>query len=255
MHLPEDSLQIQTLAKYYKNGWPFPYLLLNGLFSGEALRTASWEIDAPDETWYDYNNPLEKKYAKDNLHGGYTEINKIIGYLQSKVFVAFLERVTGIKGLITDHTLRGGGIHQIKRGGKLDIHKDFDYHPQLRLKRRLNLILYLNSVWDPEWKGELEFWFGNSCELFTCEKKIAPKLGTAVLFSTEGNAYHGHPDPLSCPEKVTRKSIALYYYTSPIDEIPASSHSTIYMKRPGDPLDPELDALRSVRARGRIPTP
>ena len=34
-----------------------------------------------------------------------------------------------------------------------------------------------------------------------------------VVFSTTNNSYHGHPDPLNCPEDVTRNSIAMYYYT------------------------------------------
>ena len=35
-----------------------------------------------------------------------------------------------------------------------------------------------------------------------------------VIFTTSNVSFHGHPDPLQTPEDVTRKSIALYYYTA-----------------------------------------
>ena len=42
------------------------------------------------------------------------------------------------------------------------------------------------------------------------EASIVPDLNTVAVFSTDESSYHGHPDPLSCPEGVTRDSIALY---------------------------------------------
>jgi hypothetical protein len=35
-----------------------------------------------------------------------------------------------------------------------------------------------------------------------------------VVFSTDASSYHGHPDPLTTPDGITRKSLALYYYTA-----------------------------------------
>ena len=36
-----------------------------------------------------------------------------------------------------------------------------------------------------------------------------------VIFHTDDDSPHGHPEPLNCPNNVLRNSIALYYY-SPI---------------------------------------
>src|SRR5205814_5575039 len=63
--------------------------------------------------------------------------------------------------------------------------------------------------------------------------RIAPLFNHAIVFSTTEESYHGHPDPLTCPPGVTRKSIALYYYT--VETATASApRSTNYRARPGD---------------------
>src|SRR5262249_20850400 len=70
-----------------------------------------------------------------------------------------------------------------------------------------------------------------------CVQKISPVLNRAVIFDTTGGsagaAFHGHPEPLACPDGVTRKSIALYYFT---DELAPRVEATDYRARPGDPL-------------------
>ena len=79
------------------------------------------------------------------------------------------------------------------------------------LKRRINVLIYLNKGWKPEYNGELELWSGDMQERVV---SIAPTFNRCVIFNTSTNSYHGHPVPLATPEGVTRKSIALYYYTS-----------------------------------------
>jgi hypothetical protein len=34
------------------------------------------------------------------------------------------------------------------------------------------------------------------------------------VFVTNDYTFHGHPQPLNCPEHESRKSLILYYYTS-----------------------------------------
>ncbi|RZM34276.1 MAG: hypothetical protein EOP67_17945 [Sphingomonas sp.] len=41
------------------------------------------------------------------------------------------------------------------------------------------------------------------------------QCGSAVIFNTDLDSYHGHPDPLACPVGRSRRSIATYYYTVP----------------------------------------
>jgi hypothetical protein len=56
-------------------------------------------------------------------------------------------------------------------------------------------------------------------------------INRAVVFNTDTTNYHGHPDPLNTPPDITRRSIALYYYTVPRGvKLP---HTTIFRARPG----------------------
>ena len=52
----------------------------------------------------------------------------------------------------------------------------------------------------------------------------------AVVFDTSNKSYHGHPTPLACPDGESRKSLALYYYTTdyPYQE-DLSPHGTLFM--------------------------
>jgi hypothetical protein len=242
--------RLPELATVYQKMEPFPHMSFDGLFTPWALTLAEKKFPQPSDDWWVYENFMERKWAKDDLTDCHTTIRSIIFALYDKLFVQFLEKLTGIKGLIVDSQLNGGGLHQITEGGKLDIHIDYNYHPATQLDRRLNVLLYLNSNWVPEWKGALELWDEN---VTTCVQSYLPRIGRLVVFSTSEKSNHGHPEPLQCPLGVTRKSIALYYYSNgrPENE-KAAPHSTVFKKRPQDPDDPEMEKLRIQRAIKRI---
>jgi 2-oxoglutarate-Fe(II)-dependent oxygenase superfamily protein len=157
------------------------------------------------------------------------------------MLVGFLEQLTGIEGLIPDPYFWGGGLHQITRGGYLKVHADFNRYSKLRLDRRLNLLLYLNRDWKEEYGGHLELW---NEQMTTCERKILPIFNRCVVFSTTDYSYHGHPDPLNCPEQQTRKSLALYYYTNGrLEEGVSPVHTTLFQRRPGERIGASIFSL------------
>ena len=47
-----------------------------------------------------------------------------------------------------------------------------------------------------------------------CVKKISPEFNKMVIFSTTDFSNHGHPEPLNCLENLSRKSLALYYFSN-----------------------------------------
>jgi len=56
-----------------------------------------------------------------------------------------LEALTGIRELVFDPELEGGGLHQTLPGGFLNIHTDFLTHNKRRhWSRQVNLLIYLN---------------------------------------------------------------------------------------------------------------
>jgi hypothetical protein len=132
----------------------------------------------------------------------------------------------------------GRGLHEIKRGGLLKIHSDFNKHPDTDLDRRINVLVYLNKEWKEEYGGHLEFW---NRSMSRCDAKILPEFNTMALFSTTDHFYYGHPDPLNCPGGISRKFLALYYYSKgrPAAEIDKTQekHNTLFYGRSGNTGD------------------
>jgi hypothetical protein len=222
------------LLERYKSADPYPHIVIDGLFPKEVLKAVLGEIS-------DFTVPNEKSF--------YASVNKrrqsdadrlppatrrLIEALNSAAFLKFLERVTGVEGLLPDPYLEGGGVHQIGPGGFLKIHTDFNWHEHLSVHRRINILLYLNEEWQDDWNGHLELWDESVSER---RQKIAPLFNRMVIFSTTDSSYHGHPEPLACPDGVVRNSIAMYYYTSarPAGETKfGSSTMTNYRERPAE---------------------
>jgi hypothetical protein len=130
--------------------------------------------------------------------------------VNSPRFCQFVQDVTGIAPVIPDPALFGGGLHEIRRGGFLGVHTDFNHHPDLKKHRRFNLLVYLNETWDDAWAGHIELWDQSLTRPFL---KAAPLMGRALFFETSEHSFHGHPTPLATPPGVTRKSLATYYYS------------------------------------------
>jgi hypothetical protein len=167
---------------------------------------------------------------------------ELFQFFNSRPVLQFLEGLTGIEGLLPDPYYMGGGFHEISRGGRLGVHADFRINDQLHLRRRLNLLIYLNPEWDDEWAGHLELW---SRDMTQCVQKVAPLLNRCVVFNTEADTWHGHPDPLNIPDGRTRRSMALYYYSASknvYNETPA--RSTMYVARPHDSKEDKVQARR-----------
>lgn len=231
----------------YSQAKPFPHIIIDNFLPNFILDDILNEFPkAGSIDWQNFENTAEKKLAsKHELQMG--ETTRLLLYqFNSSIFINFLETLTGIDGIIPDPHFVGGGLHQIERGGYLKMHVDFNRHSKLRLDRRLNLILYLNKNWKEEYGGHLELW---DKDMTRCEKKILPIFNRFVLFNTTEFSYHGHPEPLTCPEEQTRKSLALYYYSNGRpDEEASNAHSTLFQARPGDKLVQENYSRITVKA-------
>lgn len=64
-----------------------------------------------------------------------------------------------------------------------------------------------------------------------CVEKVSPVANRALIFTTDPTSFHGHPEPMLCPEGVARRSLALYYFSVEADPV---VRSTEYRSRPGD---------------------
>ena len=230
LDLDRLEARLPVLAAEYQSAAPFPHIVLDDFLVPAAASAAIHAVPAlGSDEWMSYVHVNERKYANVRADNWAPVLQDILEELQSPRFVEFLTKLTGIDGLVNDETLEGGGLHQTPAGGFLNVHADFTVHPKQRhLRRRVNLLLYLNEQWLPEYGGDLELW---ARDMSRAEAAIAPIANRVVIFNTDADSYHGHPEPLTCPEGMTRRSLALYYFTA--EDAPVV-RSTNYRARPGD---------------------
>lgn len=190
---------------------PFKHWVIDDFFSPQRSKTLSDEFPSLNETWHHYSNPFEEKFANKNLSKFPSAFQEVFEHLMGNEFVNWLQLTTGEMELVPDRTLHGGGLHCHTTGGKLHTHLDYSLHPESGLERKYNLIVYLSEGWKAEWGGALDFWEGDSEKPSRKAASIDCLFNRAVLFDTSSNSWHGFNDPITCPEKERRKSIALYY--------------------------------------------
>lgn len=216
------------LFEKYTTNEPFPHIVLDNFLAPDILRRVCDEFPGrQDGRFSDSHSKLKTGYQLEKISSHY--ITNLLNALNSSQFISFLEALSGIKGLIPDPQYSGAGLHETARGGHLSIHADFNIHPKLKLRRRMNAILFLNDNWNAEYGGALELW---DKDMTACQHAVLPEMGTLVVFNTEADSLHGHPDPLNAPDDVFRRSIALYYYTVPDTRFAEATHTTDFKRRP-----------------------
>jgi Rps23 Pro-64 3,4-dihydroxylase Tpa1-like proline 4-hydroxylase len=217
----------QKLSAAYAQNKPWPHIVVDDFMDPDVLARVQQEAAAVRRSEY-YEKFVDRKtdhnkYAFSSAVVG-PETSRLVNFLNSGIFVQYLEKLTGISALLTDPSYFGGGLHKIQSGGFLEVHTDFNHLARYNLERRLNLLLYLNKDWQPSYQGDLELWDRSSMSRVTA---ISPIFNRCVVFSTTNESMHGHPVPLATPRGVERMSIALYYYTNtwnPADSV----HSTLF---------------------------
>ena len=226
-------------AARYAAADPFPHIVIDGFIPEALVRHVAARFpdlrerpgqEAVSATMDDGRPAQARKRWISRESAVDLAIRCLYWELNSGSFLGFLERLSGIPALLPDPYLQGGGLHETHRGGFLRVHADFNRHREMRLDRRLNLLVYMNPDWQPEWGGELELW---DRDMSRCAQRVQPVGGRCVIFSTSETSFHGHPHPLACPEGVSRRSLAMYYYTH--DAVaPASRHDTLWQALPGE---------------------
>jgi hypothetical protein len=226
------------LAAEFQQATPFRHLVMESFFEpefAEALRRTFPAFD--DRLARNENGEIGGKCTHEDLTVLGDEWRAVDRLIQTPEFLGWLGRVTGIDELLYDPHYFGGGTHENRHGQDLDPHVDFNRHPITGWHRRLNLIVYLNPEWRPEWGGAIEF--HKNPRLPVGENQICmvqPAFNRAVLFETTHWSWHGFERidlPDGDADARSRKSLALYFYskTRPDEEV-VDPHSTIYVDRP-----------------------
>ena len=259
----DDFLSIGAKNKEaYLSADPFPSIYFENFFRPDTIDGVLEEFpDLRKIADFKFETQNEQKLATKGEYKLGEQAVDFIRFLNSQPFLDFLTALTGIENLLPDPSLAGGGYHEIKPDGFLKIHSDFNKHPVYKLDRRLNVLVYLNKDWKPEYGGNFELW---DKDMTHCVKQIPPHFNTMAIFSTTSRSYHGHPNRLTCPPDRSRKSIAMYYYTNgrPQHEVEEflEEHSTIFKAREGIDnkqeteayLDRKLEKAKKDKQREKI---
>ena len=245
-----SNIDWEGLRASFDGALPFPHVVIDDFFEPALAEALEREIPAfEDPSWMQYSNPIEEKRALNHWDRFPATTYRVFAFLNDP-FVASLRALTGIADLCSDVGLHGGGWHLHGRGGKLNVHLDYSVHPKLQLERRLNLIVYLTSGWDPAWGGALGLWSHDEAATGpkALVKAVDCRFNRAVIFDTT-HAWHGLPDPTACPEGACRKTIATYYLT-PVRENASTRGKALFAPH-GDQAQDE-SVLELIRQRADV---
>ena len=223
---------IDTFSHQYSKALPFPHIVIDNFLDIQVAKYLSSNFPKMDEMPNVFKEPMSFKGQLSDIDGRWSTFSPVFECLQSQNFRSLVSRITSIDELLEDSILAGGGLHQSPNGGFLDIHVDANFHPiDKTMHRRVNLIVYDNQNWGPTWGGDLEIWSDLNGKPNKLINSIEPKFNRAVIFSTSKTSWHGVA-PIICPDGHSRKSIALYYYTTsrPESELYVDS-SVIWMSK------------------------
>lgn len=249
---------IDILANKYKNALPFEHIIIDNFLNEEYINKIHDEFPNNFDNWHKYHNPIEIKYANDDINNMSENTKSLFYTLCTDEIINIFKKISGIDNLEHDPYVHGAGLHSHPKNGRLNMHLDYEKHPYLEKERRLNIILYLSKDWKEEWNGHTELWDKNMTK---CVTKSPVKYNTAIIFKTNETSYHGLPEKIQCPSDIYRKSFAFYY----ISDIVTEQNSNIigndgsgyrtkatFVKRPNDPDYPQLKRLYEIRPLRRI---
>jgi len=214
---PSMAEKGRELRDAYVTAQPFPHIVMDDFLDKETIALCLRDFPkAKNAAVASYSRKQESKKVEYRPETLAPSLRALFYSFNSMPFISFLENVTGIKGLVPDPYFAGGGLHEIFTGGYLNIHADFNHHAPLNLERRINVLIYLNENWKEEYGGCLELWEKG---MKSRHARIVPLLNRCVIFNTSADSLHGNPDPICHPQGVSRRAIALYYYTATWDEL------------------------------------
>ena len=186
---------------------PFPYLAIDNFCDEAKLERMYAAIPELKNKSRDYVF-AHNKFEKSNYKELGAEFQELYDDLSSKRMNDFLSYIAN-EEIFVDPANHGGGLHQGRKNSFLDMHLDFNYHPLHKgWFRNMNLLLYLNKDWKPEYKGHLKLVDLRTNE----EKELEVPFNRMIIQQTRAYTLHGY-DMTSFPDQQYRTSVATYAYS------------------------------------------
>lgn len=231
---PIDREELRSRVRQAK---PFPHFCIDGFLEesfAEECMAAFPSFDEAGKLGRSFATVNERNKVQITDSSKFPPpILRLHEALASQEWLDLLSYVMDIPNLLADPQLVGGGIHETGPRGHLDVHVDFNYLEDRQLHRRINILVYFNKDWKEEWGGNIELW---DKDVKVCHHSFMPIFNRCVVFETSEISYHG-VTAVRCPEGVSRKSFAAYYYTK---EAPphwdGRARSTVFRARPDEKI-------------------
>ena len=242
---------IDKLKEKFINSEPFENVVIDNFLEENYVEKLYNTFPNSYDNWYKYENPIEVKYAYDNINELDEPLKNYFYYLSSKKIIDLFKKITGIENLEYDEYLHGAGLHCHPRHGRLNIHLDYEKHPYSGKERRINVILFLSKDWKEEWNGSNELW---NEDVSKCIKRTDVKFNRAIIFKTNDISWHGISQKIMCPNNIFRKSLA-YYYISPLNSIKSQSDyrkKAKFTKQKNEKFDKNMLELYNIRSERLI---
>lgn len=210
-----NKLDLINSKKLFTASNPIKHIFLNDLWDESFLDQISQEIinfnDWEREIKH-YGSELKRYQSQWDKFPPKTY--KILNFLNSPLFLETISYITNQKFLIPDPYLVGGGIHSTKENGFLKLHADFNWHPQMQVYRRINVLIYLNKNWQSKNGGQIELGTKKNNGVFEILHSELPIFNKTLVFITDDHSFHGQPNPVKNTGELARNSLAVYYYQS-----------------------------------------
>ena len=203
----------------YVKSPPYPNIAIDNFLPSETIAAMKQECN---------NLKWTREFTRNGSHMTERQdvedlpvANEVRNTMSSRKFLTWLGEITGHHDLIPDPHMVGAGYMRCTRGDSLKLHSDFNFNNTLKLYRMLSINIYLNQGWQPEWNGDLQFW---DFERKECKTKYYPEAGRAVIFRHHKFGFHGHPQPMECPEGTYRDGFRMFYYVSEMSNYKLDKH-------------------------------
>ena len=198
----KESLRLQ-----YLTAKPFPHIQVLDICDDNKLKEVYNNLPSLENKSRDLVF-AKNKFEKSNYGTLHPYLEELYNDLRSERFNTFLSFISGGKDVFVDPRNYGGGLHQGRGQSKLDMHLDFNYHPENKLwYREMNILLYMNDWWKNDHGGQLELRDLRTDD----ETEVEVPWNSMIIQQCSNYSLHGY-SLTSFPEGRNRTSIATYAY-------------------------------------------
>lgn len=201
--------ELDTLVNRFAQSGPVRHVIIDNFLTSsyaDALYADLPDLSAMPKS-RDYVFSDKRELSTLDMHS--TLSRELHEVFMSEQFAEFASRLVG-REVFLDEEYVGGGFHAGDTGSFLDLHVDFNIHPKRDdWLRELNILLYLNPGWTPDWGGELLLTESPEAPGITVE----PLFNRLVIMECTENSFHGYK-PINFPQGRSRRSVAAYGYSS-----------------------------------------